>query len=189
MMTLSAAVLTLLGGLALPAEAVFERLPDTAEIVLNGKDGSEQAIGTVTFGPMQANGERGFAVDLSTGPFSEHFLSMRPFRCLETETEWYCHLPYPYSLRGTISADDMTDLEYSLLFIRKAPAEFGIDAWNGLYFRLRAGPLKTLQGTLMEGDFNVLASPPEQGNTRPLDPQTFIEGDAQRRAFPSLVIR
>lgn len=183
------AALVLFGGLALSPQAVFERLPEKARIVLGAQDGTGTEIGSVTFGPLQPNGERGFAVDLSSGPFSEHFLSMRPFRCLEAAAEWYCHLPYPYSMRGTISADDLTDLEYSLLFIRKAPAEFGIDAWNGLYFRLKPGATSTLEGTLLEGDFNVLASPPETENARPLDPAEFLEADRKRRAFPSLVIR
>ena len=43
-------------------------------------------------------------------------------------------LPYPN--RGTVSADDLAWLEHSLLFLFKAPRDFGARLWNGLYYRM-----------------------------------------------------
>ena len=114
---------------------------------------------------------------------------MRPFQCLEGDTEWFCHQPYLYGLNNRITTDDLSDLEYQLLFIRKTPAEFGIDAWNGLYYRLTLQPDSTITGELLEGDLNVLQSPPAEDYAKPIDIGEFIEADTARRLFPGLVIR
>ena len=199
-------------GSAENASIVF---PSSARIALVDGDGVELEIGTVRFG---TNGEGGssddtdagenadgpdagndagagdtdivpFDVTLDGAPFSDHFLSMRPFRCVTGEPEWFCHLPYPYALDDTVSEGDLTDLEYRLLFLVKAPDEFGIDAWNGVYYRLTPRPDGGFDGALLEGDLNVLAAPPEDPDTRPIDLAEFIGEDADARRFPRLVIR
>lgn len=182
------ATTVLVAAMAFAGSANFAQgFPAEATISLVARDGSKTRIGTVRFGEA-SGGMRGFAVDLDGEEFSEHFLSMRPFRCITGDTEWYCHLPYPYDLRGTVSGDDLTDLEYSLLFIRKLPSEFGIDAWNGLYYDLVLNADGTISGRLLEGDLNVLASPPGEPLARPIDTGSFIEGDSSKRSFPEVVI-
>jgi hypothetical protein len=98
--------------------------------------------------------------------------------------ETWCHLPYPYESKGLITATDLADLEYALLFLFKPPAGYGIDAWNGLYFKLSLGPHGTITGALHETDYNVLAVPPEKGNLRPIahGSLTAVAPDAHRYA-------
>ena len=165
-------------------------LPQAAEIFLIDRQQQQVKIGDVTFADADnAESTTGIAVTMDYSAFNDHFLSMRPFKCIEGESEWFCHLPYPYDTRALISETDLTDLEYQLLFIRKTPTEFGIDAWNGLYYQLTLNEDGSMTGDLLEGDLNVLASPPEEPYARPIDLNEFIEAEASRRLFPGLIIK
>ena len=109
----------------------------------------------------------GYQLSLDDAAFSDHFLSMRPFQCLSKQEPMLCYTPYPYRNQRNISRNDLTDLEYDLLFIARTPAEFGINPWNGRYFQMRwQGDV--IVGELNEVDLNILASPPEDGSLRPL---------------------
>lgn len=172
---------------AAPGEATSV-FPERARIALVDADGVELDIGTVRF----SNGDDGgaaIAVDLDGEAFSEHFLNMYPFRCIADASEWFCHLPYPYALDDTVTAGDLTDLEYRLLFIRKSASEFGIDAWNGVYYTLTPSEDGGFDGALLDGDLNVLAGPPSDPDARPIDLAEFIADERERRRFPALVIR
>lgn len=149
------------------AAAAKPTLPlGSKSISLVAADGTRQTIGHVNFTP---DGDATkFDVLLDAPEFGDEFLSMRPFRCLAGAKEMWCHLEYPYDLKKRITSADLTDLEYALLFLFKPPAGYGIDAWNGLYFKLSATGDGSITGALNEADFNVLASPPEAGNLRPL---------------------
>lgn len=166
--------------------------PKEAGIYLLDSQREELRIGSVKFTAEDTNDPENAAVkvdvDMDNSVFSEHFLSMRPFRCLTDEKEWFCHLEYPYQLRSSITLDDLTDLEYQLLFIKKKPTEFGIDAWNGLYYKLRVEKDGTLTGELLEGDLNSLQSPPSEKYAKPVDLEEFIPGDVSKRLFPVLRI-
>ena len=167
--------------------AVAADLPENAGIYLVDPEQQETRIGEVTF--AQANNkDTAVLVNMDTDAFTEHFLSMRPFRCIEGETEWFCYLEYPYDLRSVITKDDLSDLEYQLLFIRKTPSEFGIDAWNGLYYKLVIEDDGSITGKLLEGDLNSLQSPPAEKYAKPVDLEEFIPGDKTRRLFPTLRI-
>ncbi len=146
----------------------------------------ETRIGDVTFSKVDDE-QTSVQVSLDTGQFSEHFLSMRPFRCIQGQTEWFCYLDYPYDLRSIITKADLSDLEYQLLFIRKTPAEFGIDAWNGLYYKLTLEPDGIISGALFEGDLNSLQSPPAEKYAKPVDMDEFVPA-SKSRLFPTLRI-
>lgn len=167
-----------------PDDQVF---PDSGRIFLLDQLGTELQIGTVTFSASDAQ-TKVVSVDLDSEQFIDQFLSMRPFKCLTDPAEWFCHLPYPYELAQTVTPADLTELEYQLLFIWKSPTSFGIDAWNGVYYQLSWQTDGTLKGTLLQGDLNVLADPPEPFS-HPIDLAEFITEDAQSRLFPSLIIR
>jgi len=152
------------------------------------RGGTELKIGQIEFSGFK-DGKSGFAVDLQSPRFTDHFLSMRPFRCLEGAAEWFCYMPYTYKLRRVISKEDLRDLSYSLLFIRKKPAEFGIDAWNGLYYKLSFNDDGSISGELLEGDLNSLASPPEQDYSYPIEMDDFIKANKKKRLYPNLIIR
>lgn len=161
--------------------------PDSARIILIDQSGQELDIGGVMFSASSAQSTH-VSVEMNHDNFVDQFLSMRPFRCLTDPAEWFCYLPYPYELNKTITPDDMTDLEYQLLFIWKSPRNFGIDAWNGVYYKLELGENGTINSQLLQGDLNVLANPPEP-YSYPIDLNEFISDGAKNRLFPSLVIR
>ena len=161
--------------------------PEQANIFLVDSNQQETRIGEIDFTDTD-NSASAVQVNIDTSIFTEHFLSMRPFRCIEGETEWFCYLEYPYDLRSVVTQDDLTDLEYQLLFIRKTPSEFGIDAWNGLYYKLEIEPDGSITGKLLEGDLNSLQSPPSEKYARPVDLGEFIPGDKIKRLFPTIRI-
>jgi hypothetical protein len=175
--------------LILPATAIAgSALPQgTKAISLVLADGTRQQIGHVTF--TSAGDETTFDVQLDAPEFSDEFLSMRPFRCLSGTKEMWCHLAYPYELKRIITAADLTDLEYALLFLFKPPAGYGIDAWNGLYFKMALADDGAITGALNESDFNILASPPEKGVARPIAASGLmvVANDAHR--FASIEIK
>jgi len=164
--------------------AVF---PTQARILLNNKAGDSIDIGSIQFQPAE-NGEYGIKVSVESDSFNDHFLSMRPFKCLDGAAEWFCHQPYLYPLNNIITEDDVTDLEYQLLFIRKTAKEFGIDAWNGLYFKLARGDDGLWHGHLLEGDLNVLQSPPPSG-VKPIDLAEFIDAETDERRFTGITLQ
>ncbi len=171
-----------------PGWSISADFPERADIFLVDSSEQETRIGEVGF-TSSSTGSTTVQLSIETGePFTEHFLSMRPFRCIESDTEWFCYLDYPYDLRSVVTADDLSDLEYQLLFIRKTPAEFGIDAWNGLYYKLELQSDGSITGKLLEGDLNSLQSPPAEKYAKPVDLGEFIPGDKKKRLFPTLKI-
>ena len=152
----------------------------TIELVTAG--GERVRVGSVEF---SGEGDtREIKVDLDAPEFGDEFLSMRPFRCLPDANEMWCHLIYPYILKDKITAKDLKDLEYRLLFIFRSPNSYGIDAWNGLYFKLALGDDGTISGPVNEVDLNILAVPPEDKTIRPIGYGELneVEGNAHRFA-------
>lgn len=150
-----------------PTAMAASALPEGQKtITLVSHDGERQTIGTATFTP-DADGAK-IAVALDAPAFKDEFLSMRPFRCLPGVKEMWCHLVYPYAIKGHVTTSDLADLEYALLFLFKPPSGYGIDAWNGLYFKLSLTDGGTIEGTVHDADFNLLAVPPDAGVMRPI---------------------
>lgn len=122
-------------------------------------------IGTLAIDALDEDDGYRFTLDESV--FGDYFLSMRPFHCVGPARQILCYLAYPYENRRRLTRNDLTDLEYDLLFIARSPKDYGIDPWNGRYFQLRwEGDVIT--GTMLETDLNVLAAPPADGGRRPL---------------------
>jgi len=161
--------------------------PQQADIQLVNGSGEPLRIGTVRF-KNKPDGTANFTVDMDGADYSDHFLSMRPFKCITGEQDWYCYLAYPYQLHNIVSADNLVDLEYNLLFITKSKTEFGIDAWNGVYYQLSMDETGAITGALLQGDLNVLQSPPE-AYSYPIDPNEFFSDDAAKQRFPTLIIQ
>lgn len=161
------------------------------DVFLQKADASELKIAQIS---LTKNTEGGYQtrVVLAENVFGDHFLSMRPFKCTETEGYMLCHLPYPYENKREINANDLTDLEYDLLFIRRSPTDYGIDPWNGVYFKLEGqGDPGSGQftGELYEINLDILAAPPENGNLRPIQLSDLHEAESQSHAWPNLIIR
>ncbi len=149
------------------------------------KKGERVPIGTVRLTKTDA-GEK-INVTLSYKGFSNHFLNMFPFKCLEGK-QWLCHLPYPHKTKGVITKDNLMDLEYALLFLHKNPAEYGIDFWNGVYYKLTRNEDGSFKGVMMETDMNELAIPPEPYG-RPIGGADLVEATPKDHRFPTLEIK
>lgn len=164
--------------------ATFE---GTKTIYLVDASDNEHAIGSVTFSGEDAAASIDVKIDDSR--FVEKFLSMRPFRCIDGTKQTVCHLPYPYDLKNKITGDDLTDLEYRLLFLHKGPGDYGIDAWNGLYYKLEVAADGSLNGALQEADFNVLAVPPDEPFSRPIGAADLTPAEQGSHRFSRLIIK
>lgn len=145
----------------------------------------ELVIGKLVITAMAA--VNGFKVELDDAAFSDHFLSMRPFKCLAADKNMQCHQPYPYPNRRYISSKDLIDLEYHLLFIQRSPKEYGIDAWNGRYYQLHWDD-NDIVGEIKEVDLNMLVAPPKEGNLRPISADDLNETDLQKQWLPRIRI-
>lgn len=127
-----------------------------------------------------------YDLTLHAASFSDHFLSMRPFKCLEGPKKHWCHVPYPYDIKRNISTE-LTDLEYDFLFVWKGANEYGINMWNGVYYQLEQTGDR-ITGTLHEMDMDVLSAPPEAGELRPLAAKHLHDSDPESHWLPYLVI-
>lgn len=157
----------------------------TRTVSLLEKDGTRHSIGSITF---EANKQSGpYIFELDSSAFSDHFLSMRPFKCLEGPEKHWCHVPYPYAIRRSVSAEDLTDLEYDFLFIWKGATEYGINMWNGVFYRLEQENGRIV-GQLHEVDMDLLSVPPAEGDFRPLLAKDLHEADPDSHWLPELVI-
>ncbi|MEP4194903.1 MAG: hypothetical protein ABJL99_04620 [Aliishimia sp.] len=154
---------------------------ETRKVFLEAEDTSRIQIATI-----EIAADRRYSVSMNDTVFTDHFLSMRPFKCLEGAVKHWCHVPYPYDIKRDVSAE-LTDLEYDFLFIWKGATEYGINMWNGVYYRLE-DQNGALNGTLYEIDMNRLASPPEVGNFRPVKDSDLHESDPESHWLPRLVI-
>lgn len=147
----------------------------------------EEANGLrIKIAQLTENDDGAYRVDMETAPFNDHFLSMRPFKCLQGPSTHWCHVPYPYENIRNISFDT-TDLEYDFLFVWKDAGEYGINMWNGVYYKIvRDGD--RLVGTLHEMDMGLLAVPPEHGELRPIKNIHLQEVDTDSHWLPRLMI-
>lgn len=174
-----------------PVHAGEAGLAGTKTITLVTAGGERVQVGSVDFVP-DGDGAR-VTVKVDSAEMKDEFLSMRPFRCLRDVKEWWCHLAYPYELSrgqtGRVTAADLTDLEYSLLFIGKGPDFFGIDAWNGLYFKLALAADGSIAGQVHETDLNVLAVPPADRKARLIGAGALTAAEPGAHRFARVEIR
>jgi hypothetical protein len=163
-------------------------LPEgTKAITLISGAGEKLVIGHVTFA-KDGDGAT-FALKMDAPEFQDEFLSMRPFRCAAGDKETWCHLEYPYDLKRRITADDLADLEYSLLFLWKPPSGYGIDTWNGLYFKLALGDDGTLGGPVHDVNLEPLGVPPADRSARTISPADLNPADAASHRFARVEVR
>ena len=146
------------------AQTISPMLEGTRTITAVFRDGHQVPIGTVTFS-SQANNVVGFNVVMDYSTFTDYFLSMKEFKCLEGE-EVSCHVAYPYKNPQTITQGDLSWLEHSLLFLYKKPREFGAKLWNGTYYAFKPTS-KGLIGYAQAVDLNYISAPSNTPNIPP----------------------
>ncbi|WP_310459753.1 hypothetical protein [Sphaerotilus sp.] len=143
-------------------------LQGTKTLVAHTRDQQRLTLGTVEFTP-RPDGRIAFAVHMDHAKFTDHFLSMKEFKCVEGGGEVSCHVPYPYPNPGTVTPTDLGWLEHHLLFLFKLPKEFGAKLWNGLYYRLERTDAG-LVGRPQSIDLNLISAPPAQTDRPPYRP-------------------
>ncbi|MGB0506456.1 MAG: hypothetical protein ACPGGK_09700 [Pikeienuella sp.] len=154
---------------------------ETRHVYLQNAAGERIEIATLA---VTADGK--YDVSMRDEEFADHFLSMRPFKCLEGSEKTWCHVPYPYEIKRDIS-EELTDLEYDFLFLWKGKTEYGINMWNGIYFQIEQKN-GVLHGTLHEMDMDLLSAPPDAGVLRPLREQDIHESDPDSHWLPLMII-
>lgn len=147
---------------------------------------ADQSGTRIKIADLAIQGDGTYQLAMQDTAFADHFLSMRPFKCLEGPQKTWCHVPYPYENMRNISGD-LVDLEYDLLFLWKGATDYGINMWNGVYYRLEATDGR-ITGRLHELDMDLLAVPPEAGELRPLKAKHLHEGDPDSHWLPELII-
>jgi len=157
-------------------------LSGTKQIWLANPQGERVEFGRVTFTP-QPDGSARFKLEV-TGNLGEYFLAMRPFRCLAGEREHLCW--FPYEVEPVVTEQDLTPLEYSLMFLRKKPAALHLNPADGIYYRLKVTP-QGLEGKLYEVDMDPIVVPGED-RKRPIKPGMLYETDGASHWLPRLVI-
>jgi len=128
-----------------------------------------------------------YTLTISDEPFSNQFLSMRPFQCIMGSKQVMCHVPYPYSKKGHITKVDLSTLSYDLLFLHKSPSEYGINLWNGMFYKLTIKE-NTIVGTVYEVDMNIIASPPDNKDV-PFAEDEIFEADVGNYVYPKIIIK
>jgi hypothetical protein len=120
-------------------------------------------------------------------PFENQFLSMRPFQCIMGKKQVMCHVPYPYEANKHVTDDDLSLLSNDLLFLHKSPSEYGINMWNGIYYKLKMEG-ENIVGEVNEVDMNSIASPPDDLNA-PFPQDEIFEADVANYVYPKLLIK
>jgi hypothetical protein len=157
---LAAGWAALAGQAALGADAALAAEPALAgvkDIVLHMEDGKALTVGTVTFTP-EGDSSR-FKIDFDDTKFTQYFLSMREFKCIEGP-EILCHVPYPYPNPRVVTARDLSWLEHDLLFVYKRPADYGAKMAHGLVYSLTMTS-DGFVGRPQSIDLDEIASPPQ----------------------------
>jgi hypothetical protein len=166
--------------------AKAESLEGSKSITLKAGDGTSIRIGTVSFTKAPGGGY-GFSVTLDTGVFTDHFLSMKEFKCLGGGPELMCLVPYPYKSGTTIEESEFSWLEHSLLFMFKRPSDFGAKFWNGVYFQLKRTS-RGLEGKPQAVDLNYISAPPSDLTVPPFKPTLREDYSANSRWIRSITI-
>lgn len=183
---LAAACLGLIAATGVQAQPAAA-LDGERRIVLVAADGTRTEIGTLRFTPSGDGPSSRVAVALHTERFTDHFLSMREFKCLPGGTELTCHVPYPYANPGTVAPGRLGWLEHRLLFFYRKPADFGAKLWNGIYWQLQ--PTATgWVGKPQAIDLNRIGAPPDKPDEPPYRPALRDDMPADARWFRQLLI-
>ncbi len=156
-------------------------------IYLLDNQGSEHRIGRVELQQQAGSDLVAYQLEVDTGRFADHFLSMKEMKCLEGP-EHMCFLPYPYDNPHTLSETDLRWLEHDLLFMFKPPSQFGANFWNGVYYRMTVTD-GGIEGEARAVDLNQLAAPPDDLTQPPFGIHDINETELEQRWLPRLIIR
>lgn len=154
-------------------------------VTLVGTGNEEVPIGQLRVERRGDGDGYAFTFNLDEAKFAERFLAMRPFRCLENEATALCH--FPYAGAGHITADDLVDLEYQLMFLRKPRAALSLDSRNGVYYEMR-WTAEGIDGVMRIVDMEPIIVPGAE-RRRPIRHEQLEAAEAASAWLPYLRIR
>jgi hypothetical protein len=170
-------------GLIVATGAGAQDLGGRKRISLGNAEGERLVIGHVVFTPV-ATGRYRFELVLDDARFGEYFLAMRPFKCLTGPAQRLCH--FPYGEEREFSIDDLSALEYQLMFLRTKPNAVHVDPRQGVYYRLRPTG-NGFEGELFDVDMDPIITP--QGDMRrPIRARQLERADPATHWLPLLTI-
>ena len=165
--------------------AVADPLNGEKKVFLESINGEQLHIANIKLETISA--EIFYTLTIRDEPFSNQFLSMRPFQCIMGEQQVMCYVPYPYAKKGHITKNDLSNLSYDLLFLHKNPSEYGINLWNGMFYKLKMKE-NSITGIVHEVDMNIIASPPENKDA-PFAEDEIFEADVGNYVYPKIIIK
>lgn len=178
--------------LAILLAAVFLLVAESARAerfdVLLQSHNAQVSLPIATLEISDEGGAQTYRLEMKEARFGDYFLNMRPFRCMTDQVDMLCHLAYPYAIERKVTPGDLSALEHDFLFIRRKPTDYGIDPWNGLYYRIEKKG-DEYRGVAHEVDLNILAVPPERDYPLPLVDAELHETDPAKLWLPYLLIR
>lgn len=182
-LALKLGAMAMAGTLAMPVFAW--EMTGSHPIELVRADGSAVTLGEVVFSQQ---GERvGFQFKPDHKVFQDYFLSMKEFKCLSSEQEVFCHVPYPYPNPSSVTVDDLNWLEHAFLFLHKSPEEFGARLWNGVIYKMTITD-EGIVGAAQAVDLNAISAPPTD-DAPPYGLYERSDIDPASREFGTLRIR
>jgi hypothetical protein len=165
------------------ASAQSMALTGTKTIWLTNAQGEKVQWGTVVFEPPAGEKQK-FAVNPSPD-LREHFLAMRPFKCLAGPRQQLCWFPYT-QVAQEIVGNDTTPLEYALMFLHTKPAALHVNSGNGLYYRLTRTE-RGFTGALHDVDMDPIVVP-RNDRERPIKPAMLSVAEPASHWLPVLLI-
>lgn len=169
------------------AAAAAPALTGTRSIVLSNAEGGREVIGSIAFTDA-GGGKTAFAIELAPR-FEEHFLAMRPFRCLTGPKQRLCWFPVRNEA-PLISPQDLLPLEYALMFMRMKPTDLHLNPFNGVYYRLRWTEMG-IRGQVHDLDMDPFITPTSVPPARRVRPVTAVQlevADPRSHWLPELSI-
>ncbi|MCW9035088.1 MAG: hypothetical protein OQJ97_12775 [Rhodospirillales bacterium] len=157
----------------------------TKKIIFHDNKGGKVVFGTIDF--MPKGDKIGFKIHKDHKLLTDHFLSMREFKCLTGPSELACYVNYPYNNPSIVSADNLGWLESALIFIKKTNKEFGVNMWNGMLYKMTVKD-GIIHGELRDIDLNYIASPPDDLTVPPYNEDEQTEPILSSRWLPRLTI-
>ncbi|MEW5056651.1 MAG: hypothetical protein AB1Y25_03425 [Cycloclasticus sp.] len=167
------------------SSVLSEPLSGQKNVYLQSGAGELLLIAEISFQPV--DDKIHYQLTIVDEVFSNQFLLMRPFQCLMGAAQVMCHVPYPYLKKGFVLKSDLRDLSYDLLFLHKKPSEYGINLWNGMFYKFELLD-DTVVGSVFEVDMNIIASPPDNAE-EPFPADEIFSADMANYVYPKILIK
>lgn len=172
------------------ANTAWDKLEGQRSILLSNPKGEQVKIGTVEFTALNAD-EKTFKVTLAEDQMQEYFLAMRPFKCVSGATQQYCLFPVSNE-PAIISKNNLTTLEYQLMFMKTKPNALHVNPFNGLYYSLSLENNGEIRGVQKDLDMDPFITPdavPVDKKLRPVNGKDLVAADPRSSWMPEMVIR